>query len=162
MTIRLVFFYVRSAFRDTVLDLRLTCHNLEWHIEEVISMHSRPIVRSPWFSRATFVGAVIVAGIVGYALHQPTVVTQQVAVPSAATSVAQASRAVDQSTQPKTSKPSPQTFTFTLGEGMSLYDLCKFLHTHHLVDNAMGFAMTLKKTGVDRDVHPGTLRSKAE
>jgi hypothetical protein len=157
--------YVRSALRGTVIDLRLTCRNLEWHIEEVISMHSRPIVHSPWFYRATFVGAVIVAGVVGYALHQPTekVVTQQVAaVPSASTSVAQATRAAEPSAKPKTSKPSPpQTFSFTLSHGMSLYDLCKFLQAHHLVDNAMGFAMTLKKTGVEKDVHPGTYTFKS-
>lgn len=158
--------YVRSALQGTVLDLRLTCRDLEWHIEEVISIHSRPIVRSPWFYRAAFVGAVIVAGVVGYALHQPTekVVTQQAAaVPSASTSVAQATtRAADPSAKSKTSKPSPpQTFSFTLNHGMSLYDLCKFLQAHHLVDNAMGFAMTLKNTGVEKDVHPGTYTFKS-
>ncbi len=58
--------------------------------------------------------------------------------------------------QPSPAKVQPKSYAFHLALGMPLFNLAQFLFAHHLVANAMGFDMTMKNTGIDQAVQPGT------
>jgi hypothetical protein len=161
-------FYVRGMVGTRGIDLRLTHNNHEWHIQTVISMYSHPIFRVPLFQRLAVIGAVVIAAVLGYSLHQPT--------PSAGTSVIANHSSIGSSSvaeQVKTptvpahsavnsSKPQVQIIAFTLAPGMSLHELSKFLYAHHLVKGAVHFDMVLKRTGIDRHLKPGTYTFKTD
>jgi hypothetical protein len=173
-------FYVRGGFGGDVVDVRLTCQEGQWHVESVVAVYPRPLVHTPWFYRSAYAGLVLVAAILGYAVHHPASdatpaesqytamtlaneiagtngSTQAASSPSQTTQPAQPSTqpSTEQSTQQQASKPTPRTVTFTLSRGMSLYDLSKFLRDQHLVSDAMKFDMALKKSGADRKIRPG-------
>lgn len=162
-------FYVRGGFGGQAVDLRLTCKEGQWHVESVVAVYPRPLIHTPWFYRSAFAGAVLVAAVLGYAVHHPasqatppatqpvnqqiatTLTTQPVGTKAAGTNDA----GHEASLPSRADKPTPRTITFTLSRGMSLYDLSKFLHSQHLVDDAMKFDMALKKSGADRKIRPG-------
>jgi hypothetical protein len=168
-------FYVRGGFGGNAVDVRLTCKEGQWHVESVVAVYPRPLIHTPWFNRTAYAGLVLLAAILGYAIHHPasdatpaqsqyTAMTlaqqtetngsaQGASSPSQTNQLAQPS--TQQSTQQPESKPTPRTVTFTLSRGMSLYDLSKFLRDQHLVSDAMKFDMALKKSGADRKIRPG-------
>jgi hypothetical protein len=160
-------FYVRGGFAGRVMDVRLTCHKHQWHIDSVISMYSRPLMRSPWFNRGTFAAAVVVAALIGYGVHQPTLhSSQSVAVSTLAATQADnkaqakgtssVSNTMPVAAKPNVTRAQPRVVRFTLSLGMPLYNLAEFLYKQHLVSNAMGVDMLMKKIGIDRDIKPGT------
>jgi hypothetical protein len=165
-------FYVRGDFGGNVVDVRLTCQEGEWHVESVVAVYPRPLVHTPWFNRSAYAGLVLLAAILGYAVHHPasevtsaqsqyiaTTLANQTAGTNGSTqgapSPAQTNQPAQQSTQQQTSQSTPRTVKFTLSRGMSLYDLSKFLRDQHLVEDAMKFDMALKKSGADRKIRPG-------
>jgi hypothetical protein len=165
-------FYVRGGFGGDVVDVRLTCQEGGWHVESVVAVYPRPLVHTPWFYRSAYAGLVLVAAILGYAVHHPasdatpaqsqyTAMTLAHDTPGTngstqgASSPSQTNLPTQQSTQQQTSQSTPRTVTFTLSRGMSLYDLSKFLRDQHLVEDAMKFDMELKKSGADRNIRPG-------
>lgn len=159
-------FYVRAGFSGRVLDIRLTCHEHQWHIDTVISMYRRPLMRSPWFYRATVSTAVVVAALVGYAAHQPNFHSSQPVAMSmgAATQVdnngqakakGSVSNLLSVAAKANVTHVQPRVVRFTLSIGMPLYNLAEFLYKQHLVSDAMKFDMLMKNTGVDRDIKPG-------
>lgn len=162
-----IMFYVRGGFAGRVMDIRLTCHEHQWHIDSVISMYARPLMRSPWFNRGTFAAALVVAALVGYGVHQPTLhspqsVAASTLAPTQVDNKAQAkgkssaSNTMPVAAKPKVTHAQPRVVRFTLSLGMPLYNLAEFLYKQHLVSNAMGFDMLLKNIGLDRDMKPGT------
>ncbi|EPZ53156.1 MULTISPECIES: hypothetical protein [Alicyclobacillus] len=66
-----IVFYVRGSVGQRVLDVRLAWHGLQWHVTSVVSMYHRPLLRWNWFYRIAFAVSVVVAGIIGYAVHAP-------------------------------------------------------------------------------------------
>jgi hypothetical protein len=164
-------FYVRGGFGGDVVDVRLTCQEGGWHVESVVAVYPRPLIHTPWFYRSAYAGLVLLAALLGYALHHPAsdatpaesqhtamTLAQQTAGTNGSTqgasSPSQPNQSAQQSNQESASK-TPRTVTFTLSRGMSLYDLSKFLRDQHLVDDAMRFDMELKKSGADRKIRPG-------
>jgi hypothetical protein len=55
-----------------------------------------------------------------------------------------------------TAKAKPQTFSITFKKGMTVHDISTFLQKHHLVSNAYSFDQVLHKTGVEKQIWPGT------
>ncbi|MFD1676482.1 hypothetical protein [Alicyclobacillus fodiniaquatilis] len=165
-------FYVRGGFGGRCMDVRLIYRDRQWALQSVVSMHHRPLMRTPWFLRLVTIAAIVVAGILGYVLHQPkhaptpavnAMPTTQPKIPSTTPATKQ-----DAKTQPSTQKnttaptktktakpPTPTTFTFTLEPGMPLNDLSKFLNEHHLFSGIVKFDMAMKNTHIDQAVRPG-------
>ena len=48
------------------------------------------------------------------------------------------------------------TVTYRLALGAPLYNMCVYLASHHIVNNAMAFDLHLSQIGVDKTVRPGT------
>jgi hypothetical protein len=165
-------FYVRGGVGQTGVVVRLAFAEQEWHIDSVVSVYDRPLTRSPWFNRTLFAAAVIVAAILGFAAHRPAAVpvaTQPAVRPGAGGATA-GSRAESSaksrfpSTHAKNSdthgKPPAghavaRTLSFTLAQGMPLFNLARFLYEHHLVKNAMVFDLQMTSAGIDRTMQPG-------
>jgi hypothetical protein len=161
-------FYVRGGFGGQAVDIRLTCNEGQWHVESVVAVYPRPLFHTPWFYRTASAAAVLVAAVLGYAVHPasqaapPTTqpVSQQIAstltTQPAGTKANGTNGAGHEASLPsRAEKPTPRTIKFTLSHGTSLFDLCKFLHSQHLVDDAVKFDMELKKSGADRKIRPG-------
>ncbi|WAH42130.1 hypothetical protein NZD89_01005 [Alicyclobacillus fastidiosus] len=66
-----IVFYVRGSVTQRVIDVRLSCRHQQWHVKSVVSMYHRPLLRWNWFYRAAFAVSVVLAGVIGYALHEP-------------------------------------------------------------------------------------------
>ncbi|MCL6598954.1 endolytic transglycosylase MltG [Alicyclobacillus macrosporangiidus] len=153
-------FYVRGECMGYFVDIRLTCRSGEWHVQSVVAIYPRTLFRSVWFRRTAYAGGVLVAAVLGYAVHHPA--TQPVApAPQQVTSIHSAQAAGNDDTTDGASLSSrvqqsePRTITFTLSRGMALSELSKFLESQHLVSDATEFDMALKKSGVDRNIKPG-------
>lgn len=170
-------FYVKAVVDRRVMDVRLTCHNQVWHVDAVVSMYEQSIIRWNGLLRVAFAVSVILAGMIGYAVHPSAVEpAAQSQTQGAATSIkhltnqtvtaveknqSQTGTSQNQTTGFKTSAPvaasQPQTLTFQLKPGMPLHQLSVFLHAHNLIhEAAVKFDMVLKKARVDRTVLPGS------
>ncbi|WP_146823641.1 hypothetical protein [Alicyclobacillus suci] len=108
-----IVFYVRGSVGQRVLDVRLAWHDLQWHVTSVVSMYHRPLLRWNWFYRIAFAVSVVVAGIIGYAVHTPQSTSKSVSAStgqwdSATTGVGQAKTTVNTATNP-TPSAGPQT-----------------------------------------------------
>ncbi|MFB5190572.1 hypothetical protein [Alicyclobacillus fastidiosus] len=66
-----IVFYVRGSVTQRVIDVRLTCRHQQWHVKSVVSMYHRPLLHWNWFYRAAFAVSVVLAGVIGYTLHEP-------------------------------------------------------------------------------------------
>ncbi|GMA49826.1 hypothetical protein GCM10025857_11830 [Alicyclobacillus contaminans] len=159
-------FYVRLALGVRRMDVRLLCRQRQWQLEAVTAMFTAPAWKTPWIRNTALAAAMVCAVLVGYVLHRPgeRVVQQPVVIRTAASNAAPAANTTKASNTPSnttsgaTEVRTAKTMTFTLQPGMSLYHLSKYLQSEHLVDNAISFDMLMKKTGVDKDVHPGTYK----
>ncbi len=179
-------FYVRAGYKHTGLVVRLLFKENGWHVESVISLYERTIRRAPWFRKSASIIVLLLAVGVGFSLHQGTPSTNAASLSAqggksslvsiapthnsttvlkahAATSAVLAATA--SLSKPKTSVlakvhtstvPKITLYHFNLALGMPLFNLAQFLADHHLVSSAMGFDMTMKNTGVDQHVQPGT------
>lgn len=52
--------------------------------------------------------------------------------------------------------PKAKKFSFTFKKGMTVHDISAFLQKHKLVSNAYSFDQVLHKTGVEKQIWPGT------
>ncbi len=178
-------FYIRAGYQHTGLVARLIFRDNGWHIESVISLYERTIRRAPWFRRSASIIIMLLAVGVGFSLHQGTPSTNAASlsaqgsttapastVPTHSTSVLKAHAATSavlaataslakphtlvQAKVHTTAVPKITVYHFNLALGMPLFNLAQFLANHHLVSSAIGFDMTMKNTGVDQHVQPGT------
>ncbi|QQE81014.1 hypothetical protein [Alicyclobacillus sp. SO9] len=87
---------------------------------------------------------------------KPTNSTSSSAGTSSSGSSAGSKTATSNTTATSTSAPKPQKFSFTLKKGMSVHAISVFLQQHKLVSNAYAFDQVLHKTGVEKQIWPGT------
>ncbi|WAH37208.1 MltG/YceG/YrrL family protein [Alicyclobacillus dauci] len=61
--------YVRGRIGQKVIDIRFSCRLHTWHIDAVVSMHYQTIRSFPWIYRVAFAVSIVIAGVIGYAIH---------------------------------------------------------------------------------------------
>lgn len=175
-----IIFYVRAIQQHRCMDIRIIYDTQTWHIDTVVSMYIQKLRYVRWFQRSIVSGIVVVAGLLGYFLHNPQPVvaptkatvasntlvhTTQSKLPSVNDSEQNAKppsatpAQSDQSSAQKkvaVAKPAIKQLSFNLKEGMPLDDLSQFLKSHHLVQSTVSFDTLMHNTQADRDVKPGT------
>lgn len=169
-------FFVRGGVGRTGIHVRVTCTDHAWNLESVHFIHSRPLRQSRWFNRSVVSAAILFAAVIGYLIHTPVLNPGQSHAPKSTPAIASNNQTAsanqvtpsNQMNRTSTNEPSsntttspsgqapPKTITYHLAAGTSLHNLSQFLSAHQLVSSAINFDMAMKKSGVDRDVKPGT------